>query len=189
MTVPRPPEARELPGEGGIWVLAAFELSMFVAAFGSFLWSYGNDVATYASSQEELTLAYAVLNTVVLLTSSWLVARAVLEVGSGRAGAARRSLALAMVCGVVFLGLKGLEWATLLADDHGPGANVFFQWYFTLTGLHIGHLVVGLAVLAWVRRLAAGPEPSMRYIEVGATYWHLVDLVWILLFAVLYLVH
>ena len=127
----------------------------------------------------------------VLLTSSILVFVAVNAIRAGARFLARWSLAAAVGCGVIFVGLKVFEYSSLVVAGHGPGAHHFYLYYFILTGVHLLHVVVGICVLAFLITQARRTELSatrMAIIEGGACFWHLVDLLWIVLFPLLYLV-
>ena len=104
---------------------------------------------------------------------------------------ATKALYAAIGCGLLFIGLKVFEYVALASAGHGPGANNFYLYYFILTGLHLLHVCIGLAVLGLLvtqSRRAELSETRMALVEGGACFWHLVDLLWIFLFALLYLV-
>jgi nitric oxide reductase NorE protein len=127
-----------------------------------------------------------------LLLSSLLVATAT-EVARGGESRrlARRLLLGAMVCGVVFVVIKVVEYHEQLASGHRPGTNGFYMYYFTLTGIHLVHLIFGLGALVVLRKLAGAPTltPTQRkFLEAGACFWHMVDILWIVIFPVLFLV-
>lgn len=184
------PAGRGVPGEPGIWVFILGDMLMFGVFFGAFLVQRGQDPALFAQSREALTVGVGAANTLVLLTSSLFVATAVRAHRTGRRADARRLVALAGACAAIFAAIKVSEWIVELDAGHDPGENLFFTYYFVLTGVHFLHLVIGSVVLAcWWRLLRRPPGPAgeRRLVECSASYWHMVDLLWVVLFPVLYL--
>ncbi len=126
-------------------------------------------------------------------THEWsLVARTELQaVRSGAGSRATREVGGGIAWGLVFIALKVCEYVSLAAAGHGPGANDFYLYYFILTGLHLFHVCLGLAALSFVltqTRRAELTATRTALVEGAACFWHLVDLLWIFLFALLYLV-
>lgn len=185
----RPARGEHVPGEPGLWILVLGDLTVFAVLFGAFLVDRHGDPETFARSRDGLTLIAGVANTLILLTSSLLVAQLVQRHRDGDRSAGRLALG-ATACGVAFVVVKALEWTHLVVDDQGPGTNTFFTWFFVLTGLHLVHLLLGLTGLLVVRRvtLRAEPKPHDRAVVEGvATYWHMVDLLWLVIFPLVYL--
>ena len=186
-----PPGTRRTPGESGTWVFLFGDMLVFGAFFVTFLVERAKAPDVFDVARTTLHLGVGVANTLVLLTSSLFV---VLALGAMRTGArsiATRAVAAAMGCGLVFVALKVFEYVSLVSAGHGPGANDFYLYYFILTGLHLFHVTVGLAVLAFVltqTRRDALSHTRTAMVEGAACFWHLVDLLWIFLFALLYLV-
>lgn len=144
----------------------------------------------FASSQEHLNESGGAVNTLLLLTSSLGVAAAVKAARQGDADVARRLLGAAVAGGVGFAAVKVLEYRALLGADLTPGTNDFFMYYFVLTWLHLLHLAVGTGVLVFIRFLLCRGELTPRqigFVEGGGCYWHMVDVIWIVLFGLLYL--
>jgi nitric oxide reductase NorE protein len=101
-----------------------------------------------------------------------------------------RMFALAIVCGLAFVFNKFLEYRDELSAGHTPTSNDFFTYFFVFTGIHLFHLLLGLVALVIMFRISRTPildARDMRNLEAGASYWHLIDLLWIVLFALLYL--
>jgi nitric oxide reductase NorE protein len=172
----------ELPGDLMMWVLIVSELLVFGAGLAAFLSVRATDPAGFSEAQAILNRTAAGLNTVILVTSGFLAALAVPLRESGRRGHARLALAAASLLGVVFLFIKGLEYADKSALGIAWDTHAFFTFYYLLTGFHAAHVVAGIVILLLV---AWRDQP--RNIEVGASFWHMVDLVWVLLFPVIYL--
>lgn len=183
--------ARRIPGEPGTWVFLFGDLLVFGAFFVTFMVVRGRAPEAFDAARATLHIGVGLLNTLVLLTSSLCVVVAVGAVRTGARTIAGTAVVAAMCGGAVFVGLKIYEYSALVAVGHGPGAGEFYLYYFTLTGLHLFHVGLGLLVLAAVwtqtRRVSLSPH-RMALVEGGACFWHLVDLLWIFLFALLYLV-
>jgi nitric oxide reductase NorE protein len=188
-TLSREPAARRTPGEAGVWIFILGDMLVFAVGFAVLATTYARDPAGYAAAQGALHLGVGAVNTVVLVTSSLTIA---LAVRAARAGEMRRSTRLVgatMAGGLVFVVLKAVEYADLLAAGHTARSAPFFTYFFCFTGLHLFHVLVGLAVLVGVRRIVRRPSPSgheLSLVESGAGYWHMVDLLWLVLFALLY---
>lgn len=176
-------------GEPGIWIVVFGDLLAFALAFGLFAAGYRDDPAGFAAGQAALDRPLGLANTLLLLTSSLCVAQGV---ESARAGRARpeRWLQFGMACGGGFVLLKGVEWAGKIGAGIGITTSDFFMWFFALGGLHLIHVLIGLLVLALMARLCARPADARRdaLLESGAAFWHLVDVLWVFLFALFYLV-
>lgn len=172
----------ELPGELMMWVLIISELLVFGAGLVVFLAIRLTDPVGFAEAQDHLHRTGAALNTIVLVTSGFLAARALNWREVGQRTKAKVALVAAAALGVVFLVIKGAEYADKAAQGIGPETNTFFTFYYLLTGFHAAHVVAGVVILLLV---AWKDEP--RNIETGAQFWHMVDLVWVILFPVVYL--
>lgn len=181
----------KIPGEAGIWAFLFFDLWWFTALFGVTIYERGQDVDVFHAGRESLNLWEGTLNTLLLLTGSMFVVLAIQSVRALDQEKARKWILYAMGTGLLFLVNKGVEYTHLLSDDHDPGQNDFYQYFFILTGIHALHLIGGLAALAYMRKICGRPQIDQkghRNLEVVATYWHLVDLLWVVIFAVFYLV-
>ncbi len=182
-TRPTPPNALdELPGELLMWVLIVSELLVFGAGLAAFLSVRITDPAGFAEAQDHLHRTGAALNTVVLVTSGFLAARALHLRQAGRRAIARWHLVGAMLLGTVFLWIKGIEYADKAAQGISVETHPFFMFYYLLTGFHAAHVIAGILILGLV-----AIWDDAHTIEVGAAFWHMVDLVWVLLFPVIYL--
>ncbi len=172
----------ELPGELLMWVLIISELLVFGAGLIAFMGVRLTDPAGFAEAQSHLYRTGAALNTAVLVTSGYLAAQALHWRKVARRTAARIALIAAAALGVVFLIIKGVEYAGKAAQGITYETHPFFLFYYLLTGFHAAHVLAGVGVLLLV---AWRDDP--RNIEAGAQFWHMVDLVWIMLFPVIYL--
>lgn len=184
--------SRHLPGEEGVWLFVLGDMAMFTALFAIFLYYRGLEPAVFAASHLQLNQSLGLANTALMLTSSWCVATAVRAVRLERIAVAQRLLYGAIACGIAFGGVKYLEWSAKLLHGITPATDSFFMFYFVLTGIHMIHVVIGTIILLFIARadwrVAAQRPSGLRDLESGAIFWHLVDLLWIVLFALLYLV-
>jgi len=141
----------------------------------------------FLSSQAHLDLRVGVWNTLVLLASSWSVARCVQAAREGSYRAALNRAYLTMGFGFAFLVSKVLEWAAAISAGYGFTSDEFFSFYYFLTGIHFLHLLIGFGVLAIaVHQLWSPARRSQEVVETCATYWHTIDFLWVLIFALLY---
>lgn len=188
----------------GMWVFIAQEIMFFGGLFAAYIvyrWAYPG---SFAAGSGRLDIVLGTVNTAVLLTSSLSMALAVRGTQTGKPRAAAALLIVTMVLGAVFLGIKFDEYHHKFVEHLVPGpgfqmdgadgrtVQLFFILYFAMTGLHALHMVIGIGVLAalvvpvWRGRFT--PE-SHNLVEGTGLYWHFVDVVWIFLFPLLYLVN
>jgi nitric oxide reductase NorE protein len=181
---------RRLPGVEGVWVFVLADMTMFAVMFVSFMLDRRKDTALFEQSRQALNRDFGGINTLILLTSSMLVVLAIEALKHGRARLAPRFFALAMACGFAFMLSKGLEYAEKFKAGITLLTNDFFMYYFVLTGIHLVHVIAGNVVLAilWLKSRSRPAGGSLALYESGATYWHMVDLLWVCLFPLLYLV-
>ena len=183
--------ARRLPGDAGVWLFIAADTFMFALFFSSFMYERTKNVALFNASQQALDPAVGALNTILLLTGSWFVVMAVEAARKRLEQTLVACLGMAIACGIAFGTIKVLEYRDKIGHGITMLTNDFYMYYFALTGLHFVHLVIGVVVLTVLSTKArAGMAGDyQRYLESGASYWHMVDLLWIMLFPLLYLVH
>lgn len=172
----------DLPGELLMWVLIISELLVFGAGLVAFMSVRLTDPVGFAEAQDHLHRTGAALNTVVLVTSGFLAAQALRWRAAGARAKARLALVGAALLGMVFLYVKGLEYADKAAQGINWETHPFYTFYYLLTGFHAAHVIAGVLLLLLV---AWRDDP--RNIEPAAAFWHMVDLVWVLLFPVVYL--
>lgn len=188
----------------GMWIFLATEILFFGGMFMGYIvyrWLYP-DAFAFASQKMDITLG--TINTAVLLTSSLTMALAVRGAQTGERKVTVLLLVATMILGAIFLGIKGVEYYHKF-EEHlvpGPGfqfdpayaahAQIFFVLYFLLTGVHALHLLIGIGltgVLAFMARRGRFTPEYYSPVEVGGLYWHFVDVVWIFLFPLLYLIN
>jgi cytochrome c oxidase subunit 3 len=186
----------------GMWTFLASELMLFAGLFALYASYRAMFPADFVAAIRHNTIAFGTANTYILLTSSLTAALSV--------RAARRSdrrgivvfLSLTIVQGLAFLAVKLIEYGRHVHEGALPGgfyrwaelptfgANRFYTLYWVMTGLHALHVTAGLIVLGWMSMRAARGAYSARHhttLEMGTLYWHLVDVVWIFLWPLLYL--
>jgi cytochrome c oxidase subunit III len=187
----------------GMWLFLGTEVLLFAGLFlGYTVYRYFFHQAFHEASRT-LDLSLGALNTVVLITSSLSVALAYHAIKHGETKKCAALLAFTILCAIGFLGIKSIEYSHKFHEGAlpgkwyhfkevtAPGANLYYTIYFLATGLHAFHVIVGASVLVWllVRTLKGQFGPTYYVpVELGGLYWHLVDLVWIFLFPLLYLI-
>jgi nitric oxide reductase NorE protein len=183
---------RHVPGEPGIWILLFGDMVVFTVLFGVYLHRRSQNEALFAESQAALNRTLGAVNTLVLLCSSMLVVVAAVALRSERWRHISGRLTLAGVAvGSCFVVVKAIEYHEKIAAGLTPSTNEFFMYYFVLTGLHLAHVVIGLLVLIGISRLATNPAPTRTHVaffEGGACFWHMVDLLWLIIFPLFFLV-
>jgi nitric oxide reductase NorE protein len=163
---------------------------MFSLFFITFVYYRRLDGELFAASQSLLNAAFGLLNTLFLLTSSWFVATAVQQARRQVGRAVPAGFLLALGCGLAFSVLKVLEYREKITAGITPASNDFFMYYFVFTAIHFVHVIIGMGVLLYMTRISWGGDrdaTTLRNLESGASFWHLVDLLWIVLFALFYL--
>ena len=187
----------------GMWVFLVTEILFFGGMFLTYsVYRHWYPTAFAAASHEMIVWA-GTLNTVVLITSSLTMALAVNAAQAGERRTLMVFLIATMMLGCVFLGVKAFEYHTEYIERHIPGhgfqfeaqyasqAQIFFSLYFMMTGLHALHMIIGLGIMAVMFWLSWHGTITAEYsspIEISGLYWHFVDIVWIFLFPLLYLV-
>jgi nitric oxide reductase NorE protein len=181
---------RRLPGVDGIWVFIGADSVVFAILFLSFMQDRLKNPAIFEASRQTLNMHLGGIDTLILLTSSWSVALAVQAMKRDQIDREPRLLLGGAVTGLMFVASKSIEYFEKFTHGITPGTNPFYMWYFTLTGIHLIHVVVGTSLLTylWVRSWRGTYDHLHRAVpESVASYWHLVDLLWIVLFPLLYL--
>jgi nitric oxide reductase NorE protein len=182
--------AQRLPGDPDVWVFIMAELAMFGAFFVAYIIYRAGDRTLYDASQLMLDRGLGILNTLLLITSSWAVASAVALTRKNLRTAGARHLGLGILLGLGFVVVKFFEYTAKLEAGLTLQSNDFYMFYWCLTGIHLLHVIGGSVILlvCWKNARAHRYGPAeMRGLETGASYWHMVDLLWIFLFPLLYL--
>lgn len=182
---------RGLPGDFAIWIFIYAELLVFGIFFLSYAFARAGNLELFNTHQQFLDRESGALNTVILITSSWFVVRAVNAIRAGRARYCARWLGLALLCGAAFVLIKLLEFKAKYTAGISLSTNTFYMFYLSLTFFHFMHVLMGMVILGAVgaKALRGGYSTSDHTgVETGASYWHMVDLVWIVLFPLVYLI-
>lgn len=179
-----------MPGEAGIWVLVMGELFVFSIFFVTIAALHVAQPDAFRQAQGLLNRGLGLTNTLLLLTSSLFVALGQTRLRAGKPGASRL-FGLAMACGLGFVVVKAFEYGEKVSSGLNIASSEFFTLYFAFTGIHLAHVLLGLVMLGLMTATGRGPVDPARgkLFECGAIFWHLVDLLWIVLFALLYLAH
>jgi cytochrome c oxidase subunit 3 len=207
------PEQQRNAASLGMWVFLATELMFFGGLFCAYLiyrrWYFGD----FGAASKSIDAFLGGTNTAVLICSSLTVVIAVWAAQTARKGLLVAMLGITMLLGLVFLGIKAVEYKNKFEEHHVPGASfsfenvpipghpgqfanprhaqMFFSLYFVMTGLHALHMIVGLGIFAWLFIMAVKGRFTPEWhtpVEIGGLYWHFVDIVWIYLFPLLYLI-
>jgi len=178
-------------GKIGIWLFLASEVMLFGSLFATYI-MLRVGAESWPRGDTYLDVPLATLNTVILISSSVTMVLAWASLVKGSFGRFRLYLGITILCGLAFLFIKYIEYTTKFHHGYFPATNTFLAIYFTLTGLHGLHVLGGMIVNSWLW----GPGSSLwktdpahftNRVENAGLFWHLVDLVWIFLFPVLYL--
>ena len=187
----------------GMWVFLVTEVLFFGGLFATYMIYRSWYPDAFAAASHELDVTLGTINTVVLITSSLTMALAVHAAQLGQRKPLMLFLILTMILGAAFLGIKSVEYYHKFAEHHVPGpdfvfeqehirhAQIFFSLYFVMTGLHAIHMIIGIGIMLVMLKWAWNGTITAEYaspIEISGLYWHFVDIVWIFLFPLLYLI-
>lgn len=188
MSMWKKPEPR-LAGDLAVWLIICAEMLAFAILFLSYAVARALDVEAFNESQATLDLHSGAINTVLLISGSWCVVRAVQAVRADDSGVGVGWLAAGLLCGAGFLMLKTMEFADKFGQGLDLSTNTFYMFYFLLTGFHFLHVIVAMVFLGivcvrtWQGHYGAH---DVHALESGAAFWHMVDLLWIILFPLVY---
>ena len=177
------------PGGILIWIIIFLELVTFGAALIAMAHYSNQEIELFHNSSLKLNTTYGMVNTLLLLTSGFFMAVSVTELKKGNKVQFKKLLLLTMFFGCLFLGLKSFEYAEKLNEGITIGYNTFFTFYWMLTLFHVIHVVVGLVILVSVYFgvIKEKSNTSIEDVEASAAFWHMCDLIWMMLFPVIYL--
>ncbi len=185
-------EAEGIPGgitagKVGVWWFLASEIMVFGGLITSYI-VFRLGGPGWAEASHHLSITLAAINTLVLLTSSFTVVQAFVAAERGDGRALCIHLGLTILGGFIFLGIKAVEYTTEIRAGFTPGSGIFWSFYYTMTGLHALHVLGGVVVNAVVLATEGAEVKNPHRVELAGLYWHFVDVVWIFLFPLLYLV-
>ncbi|HZY40933.1 MAG TPA: cytochrome c oxidase subunit 3 [Anaerolineae bacterium] len=173
----------------GVWLFIASEVMFFMALIGLYLAYRGQ--TSWANFHSALDIPLTAVNTFILLTSSLMVVLAVSAAQQGHKRNLTVWLAATVILGATFVSIQAFEYSRLGADGHTLSSDLAGSVFFTLTGFHGLHVIIGVVWCAFVLlRAARGGFTSSNYmaVELFGLYWHFIDVVWILLFTIIYLI-
>jgi cytochrome c oxidase subunit III len=197
----------------GMWIFLGTEVMFFGGLFCSYLIYRLMYFGDFAAASKSIDATLGATNTAVLICSSLTVVLAIWAAQTGRRALLIAMLVVTMLFGFAFLGIKGYEYYSKFVEHHVPGASfsfdhvpipghpdqyadprhaeIYFALYFIMTGLHALHMIVGIGVFTWLLWAASKGRFTPEYhtpLEIGGLYWHFVDIIWIYLFPLLYLI-
>lgn len=181
---------QSVPGESGAWVLYLGDMSVFALFLATYSYYKQASPDAFAEAQSFLSRDTGCLNTFVLLLSSLTMLITVDNLKRGLLVPARLFTVITILFGMVFIGIKVHEYSLLLSKVEEAIRVEFFTYYFMLTGLHLLHILVGMGLLIsllWHISARMSSVVDTRFVEVTACYWHMVDLLWLIIFPLLYL--
>lgn len=184
------PAIARLPGDAGLWIFIVADMAAFAMFFLVFASGRVESPELYEQSRRMLDVNLGLLNTLILLTSSLFMVRAVEAARARNRAAVKRNLLLTMLIGSAFGVSKIAEYTAKGKAGISILTNEFFTYYFAFTGIHFLHFVIGIAALLVAHSKARRDAMDDRFviwIEATGCYWHMVDLLWIMLFPMLYL--
>ncbi|BAL27449.1 cytochrome c oxidase subunit 3 family protein [Azoarcus sp. KH32C] len=183
------PAAKRLPGNLIIWAFILAEMLIFAVLFASYAFDRAKNVEMFNFYQQTLDRNAGAINTLLLVTASWFVVLAAQATHRDDSREASRNIALGFLCGAGFLVIKVFEYAAKFGAGISLSTNIFYRFYFGLTFFHFMHVILGMVVLTilWMKtRQGAYSSRDAHGLESGAAYWHMVDLLWIVLFPLVY---
>lgn len=183
-----PPQ--RLKGDLTIWLVIAIEMATFALLFISYAWARANDTPNFRLDQNTVDSSKGLINTVLLIAGSWMVARAQIALKTMDTKVTAKWLLSAMCMGLAFLAFKLQEYTAKFDAGLGLDSSTFYTFYFLLTGFHFFHVLAACVFLFfvwWTVRRTTSSEDMEHALDTAAAFWHMVDLLWIVLFPLLYL--
>ncbi len=178
------------PGGILMWIIIFLELITFGMAIVAFVF-YGKEQAeVFHQSRLQLNTTFGAINTIFLLTSGFCMANAVHQFKAKNNRKSSFYFKLTMLGGLLFLIVKSLECFHKIESGISLETNIFFTFYWLLTGFHLIHVIIGVIILAWTNygMMQNNSDTQIEDVEACAAFWHMCDLIWLLLFPVLYLI-
>jgi nitric oxide reductase NorE protein len=182
--------ARKLPGDLAMWVFILVELTVFALFFIGFAVAEQQNLAMFTQGKAALHPVAGVVNTLALITSSLFVALSLNAVEKNLPKYSAAYLLLALLAAVVYVLIKIGEYQLLFSAGIDIETNTFFTLYFLITCFHLMHVLLGMCILAFIalKTLKGAYKETQSGFESGAAYWHMVDLLWIILFPLIYII-
>lgn len=179
------------PGDLAIWIFILAEMAVFGVLFVVYAFSRAQQVELFNASQLTLSCTAGAINTLVLIASSYCAVRAVSAIRCDRSRQCVRWLGVTLLLGAVFVGIKSWEFREKYLGGITLDTNTFYTFYLTLTFFHFMHVLLGMVILGFViakaRRGGYGSQDHVG-VETGTSFWHMVDLLWLILFPLVYVI-
>jgi len=180
-----------LSGDLAVWFFILAEVTVFAIFFFAYCSMYYLKTDMFVESQLALHPIAGLINTIALISSSYLVAVAVIYAKNQKNSHARWAIFASLLLSMIYVATKLWEYNILISAGYGLSTNTFFMFYFFITGFHFMHVLLGMFILILVYRNLAHPEflpGNINTVESAASYWHMVDLVWVILFPLMYVI-
>jgi nitric oxide reductase NorE protein len=180
------------PGDFAIWIFIYAELLVFGIFFLAYAFARSQNVELFNESQLQLNRVAGAINTALLITSSYFVVRAVAAIREDNSQRCASWLLAAVFLASIFITIKLFEFSSKFSAGITLSSNTFFMFYLSMTFFHFLHVILGMVILLAVMvKARKSAYSSMEYtgVETGAAYWHMVDMVWIILFPLVYVIH
>lgn len=181
----------DLPGDFALWIFIFAEMLAFGILFVAYAFARAQDVALFNESQLTLSLTLGFINTLVLITSSYFVVRGVSAIKYGATKRCASFLTVAFLLGGLFIGIKIVEFNAKYSEGISMSTNHFYMFYLSLTFFHFMHVLMGMFILAFIIVKARRDGYSAHDyvgVESGASFWHMIDFLWIILFPLIYII-
>lgn len=177
------------PGGILIWIIIVVEVITFGLALTAMVASSAGEPELFHQSRQQLNLNMGAANTILLLLSGYLLAIAMQSVRKGDTDKGRKLITGSILAGLVFVLIKSLEYNAKINSGLTIYQNTFYTYYWLLTGFHLIHVITGLVILVVQRHLLGRTEGKLKIVdlEAGASFWHMCDLIWLMIFPVIYL--
>lgn len=179
------------PGDFVIWIVIYAELLAFGIFFLSYAFARSQNVELFNASQLQLNRTAGAINTLVLITSSYFVVRSIAAIRESLQKQAARWMWAAIGLGSIFIFIKLFEFYAKYEEGITLSSNTFYMFYLSMTFFHFMHVILGVVILSILAvKIRNGDYTAREHtgMETGASYWHMVDLVWIILFPLVYVI-
>jgi len=182
---------KKLPGDLAMWFFILAELTVFAIFFIGFSVSEQLNAAMFSQGKAQLHQTAGLINTIALITSSFFVAIALTKIHKAQAKQAVLLLLTAKAFAIIYISVKIWEYFSLFEQGITIETNTFFTLYFLITAFHLMHVLLGMVILAFIAHSAwhnKYQDKGLSGFEAGTSYWHMVDLLWIILFPLIYVI-
>jgi nitric oxide reductase NorE protein len=179
------------PGTEGLWIFIFIDMIIFLLMFIVYISERIRLSSVFAASQHQLSAYFGLANALILLTSSWAMVKAIEAVRHGLASLSHKWLSLCLATGLFFCINKLIEYGIKIEHGITPATNSFFTFYYVITGLHFTHVIGGMVFILHCRNRAlaeTGTGHYLKKLENTGLFWHFVDVLWLFIFPMLYLV-